>query len=73
MIMRWYEENPIDGQEVARSISVGLPPDPPEESARQITDKEEPEIGHIIPEADREVERERLSVKRNSSIPGYTE
>ena len=27
MMMRWYVEHPIDGNIVARSISVGLPPD----------------------------------------------
>jgi hypothetical protein len=27
MIMQWYEDHPIDGNEIARSISVGLPPD----------------------------------------------
>ena len=27
MMMRWYEEHPVDGNEVARTIRVGLPAD----------------------------------------------
>ena len=71
MMMRWYDENPIDGQEVARSISVGLPPEAPDPIL--LSHNRQPQIGHIVPEADREVQKEHLSVKRHSSIPGYTE
>ena len=69
MIMRWYTENPIDGHVVARSISVGLPPedtnviDNPDNSA-------EPQVGHAVPEADREVQKKPLQVKRYNSIEG---
>ena len=31
MMMRWYAEHPKDGHGVARSISVGLPPDDQED------------------------------------------
>ena len=40
MMMRWYRENPKDGMMVARSISVGLPP---EDASIQATNTEHQE------------------------------
>ncbi len=74
MMMQWYSDHPVDGIEVARSISVGLPPDattPNGEQQPNQPKKEEPEVGHVVPEADREVQKEPLSVARISSIPAF--
>lgn len=69
MMMRWYEEHPIDGNAVARSIRVGLPADGEVGDDRDEVDGEmatprldAPELGHAVPEADREVKKEPLSV-----------
>ena len=51
MLMRWYKDNPADGFAVARSISVGLPLDATND---QVT-ANDPQVGHAVPEADREV------------------
>lgn len=67
MMMKWYQEHPIDGIEVARSISVGLPPD----TEAQQTEVNQPQVGHIVPEADREVKKVPLSIARISSIPAF--
>ena len=67
--MRWYLEHPVDGNAVARAISVGLPPD----AAPAGVVSERPQVGHVVPEADREVQSQPLSVARRSSIPGMIE
>ena len=51
MMMKWMRENPKESKAVARSISVGLPPDAPVE----VIEHEHPTEGHVVPEADREV------------------
>ena len=63
MMMLWYAENPIDGNIVARSISVGLPLDQINEPSNA------PQLGQVVPEADREVKKEPLRVARSTSIP----
>ena len=68
MMMKWYLEHPIDGIEVARSISVGLPPD---DTEGQQTEVNQLQVGHIVPEADREVKKVPLSIARISSIPAF--
>ena len=70
MMMRWYEEHPVDGNAIARSIRVGLPADAETGGDRGAHDGVEmvtprldaPELGHVVPEADREVKKEPLSV-----------
>ena len=55
--MRWYKDNPIDGNIAARSISVGLP------IGCNIFEEDnlnEPHSGFVVPEADREVSKEPL-------------
>jgi len=52
MMMRWYKEHPVDGNAVARSISVGLPPD-----QNSYDYSNELEMGLVVPEADREVRK----------------
>ena len=55
--MRWYVDNPIDGNVAARSISVGLPP----EDTNVIDNPDNvPQVGHAVPEADREVNKKPL-------------
>ena len=51
MMVRWYRENPLDGNEIARSIQVGLPAEIEERPESQ----EGVSKGHTVPEADREV------------------
>lgn len=70
-MIRWYAEHPLDGQIVARSISVGLPADTPaaEDFDRPAQNTDRPNLGHVVPEADREVSRAPLSQARKSSIP----
>ena len=65
--MRWYVDNPIDGNVAARSISVGLPP----EDTNVIDNPDNvPQVGHAVPEADREVNKKPLQVKILNSIEG---
>ena len=65
MMMRWYVEHPADGKTIARSIRVGIPPD------QSVLDQKKgsPDLGHAIPEADREVKKEPMSSQRRGSIP----
>ena len=62
VMMNWYELNPKDGHRVARSISVGLPVDNVIKSQRGTI------MGHVVPEADREVTPLPLAFTKQSSV-----
>ena len=70
MIIRWLAEHPLDGHVVARSISVGLPADSKAAEDFERPKDDQPFMGHVVPEADREVSKAPLSQARKSSIPG---
>jgi len=67
-MFNWYQYNPTDGKLVARAIQVGLPPEQPPIDLAEA--EEGVELGHIVPEADREVTQTPIAFARSLSIEG---
>ena len=66
MMVRWYRENPLDGNEIARSIQVGLPA----EIEERPESREGVSKGHTVPEADREVFSSPIALQKDKAVPG---
>ena len=62
--MRWYRENPKDGSSIARSIQVGIPP----ENSGVIDRRTGLADGFVVPEADREVNKDPIYFVKRKSI-----
>ena len=65
LMMLWFIENPKDGQQVARRIKVGIPPD-----FLQSPDLNAVILGLTVPEADREVRSQPLAISKLNAVPG---
>ena len=71
MLMRWYRENPLDGNAIARSIQVGIPPDEDLAISRD-NNGSGLRLGFTVPEADREVSSKPISLAKDIAVPGLT-
>ena len=66
LILRWYADNPSDGNSHPRAISVGLAPDTPMTYDRRTGLAD----GHTIPEADRDVYSKPLHFSMKNAVEG---
>ena len=69
-MIKWYRENPLDGKQIARAIQVGIPPEGDPNGPNDCPENDAVSMGHMVPEADREVRSQPLAISMVFAVPG---